>query len=60
MLKRDPIRDNRSTDKIKPRVMDYIRNENGEEFLEVKDGRLKRTILLDDFENQIKAIRKNA
>lgn len=59
-MKRSSIRDNRSDRKIKPRVMDYIKDDNGDEMLEVKDGNVKKTILLQDFEEQIKLLRKNA
>lgn len=52
------IRDNRSDRKVKPRVMDYIKNDQGEELLEVKNGSLKNTILLKDLEQQIAELRK--
>ena len=54
------IRDSRSAERIKPRVMDYIRNADGEEIIEVKDGKTKKTILLADFEKQINEIRQKA
>ena len=54
---RSSIRDNRSRSKIKPRIMDYIKQDNGEELLEVKDGKVKKTIFLDDFERQITELR---
>lgn len=59
-MKRSSIRDSRSEKKIKPRVMDYIKCDNGEEILEVKDGNVKKTILLQDFEKQIAELRQNA
>lgn len=59
-MTRSSIRDNRSDRKIKPRVMDYIKDDNGDELLEVKDGNVKKTILLQDFEKQIELLRKNA
>lgn len=59
-MTRSSIRDSRSDKKIKPRVMDYIKTDNGRELLEVKDGNTKRTILLEDFENQIAELRKHA
>lgn len=37
--------------------MDYIKQDNGEELLEVKDGKVKKTIFLDDFERQITELR---
>lgn len=58
-MTRSSIRDNRSDRKIKPRVMDYIKDDNGDELLEVKDGNVKKTILLQDFEKQIELLRKN-
>ena len=54
------IRDNRSDRKVKPRVMDYIKTDQGEELLEVKDGNCKKTILLKDLEQQIAQLRKEA
>lgn len=55
---RGNIRDNRSSREIKPRIMDYIKNDQGEELLEVKDGKLRRTILLTDLEQQIAKLRE--
>lgn len=54
---KEAIRDNHSDQKVKPRVMDYIRSDSGEEILEVKDGRTKRTIRLSDLTRQIENIR---
>lgn len=57
---RSSIRDNRSGNKIKPRIMDYIKRDNGDELLEVKDGKVKKTIFLEDFERQIIELRTKA
>lgn len=57
-MKRGIIRDNRSNSQIKPRIMDYIRNDDGEELLEVKDGSVRKTILLSDLERQIEDMRE--
>ena len=38
--------------------MDYIRNDDGEELLEVKDGNVRKTILLSDLERQIEDMRE--
>ncbi len=57
-MKRGIIRDNRSDRQIKPRIMDYIRNDDGEELLEVKDGSVRKTILLSDLERQIENMRE--
>ena len=58
-MKRGTIRDNRSERRVKPRVMDYIRDDNGQEILEVKDGNVKKTILLSDLQKQIDELRQN-
>lgn len=59
-MKRGIIRDNRSDNKVKPRIMDYIKNDDGEELLEVKDGNIRKTILLSDLEKQIEDMRQKA
>lgn len=59
-MTRKSIRDNSSDKKIKPRIMDYIKNDNGEEILELKDGNVKKTIRLDDFEEQLAQLRQEA
>lgn len=59
-MTRRSIRDNSSDKKIKPRIMDYIKNDNGEEILELKDGNVKKTIRLDDFEEQLAQLRQEA
>jgi len=56
---RKSIRDSRSEKKIKPRIMDYVKQDNGEEILELKDGNVIKTILLQDFEKQIAEMRQN-
>ena len=55
-MKRVYIRDNRS--RKKPRILDYIKTEDGTELIETKDDNVLKTILLDDFLNQIKEARK--
>ena len=50
------IRDSRSKQKIKPRIMDLIVNDDGEKEIEVKDGKMRKTILLDDFKRQVEEI----
>ena len=57
-MKRIPIRDNRSKEKIKPRVLDYIKNDDGTELIETKDSGNKKTMLLNDFLEQIEEARK--
>lgn len=52
-MKRVPIRDNRSSEKIKPRVIDYIQCDDGTELIETKDSKMKKSMLLSDFLNQI-------
>lgn len=59
-MTRKLIRDNRSDRPVKPRVMDYIKREDGEEMLEVKDGNVRKTILLSDLMKQIIELRKEA
>lgn len=39
------------------RIMDYVRKEDGTEYLEIKNGCRLNQILLSDFEKQIKAIK---
>ncbi len=55
-MKRVYIRDNRS--RKRPRIFDYIKTEDGTELIETKDDNVLKTILLDDFLNQIKEARK--
>lgn len=52
------IRDRSSKQKVKPRIMDYVRDESGKEILEFKEGRVYRTIILQDFMDQINECRK--
>ena len=55
-MKRVYIRDNRS--RKRPRIFDYIKTEDGTELIETKDDNVLKTILLDDFLNQIREARK--
>lgn len=55
-MKRVYIRDNRS--RKKTRVLDYIRKDDGTELIETKDDKTLKTILLDDFLEQIEEARK--
>lgn len=55
-MKRVYIRDNRS--RKKPRILDYIKTEDGTELIETKDDKVLKTILLDDFLSQIEEARK--
>lgn len=57
-MKRVFIRDNRSRNRVKPRILDYVRTEDGTELIETKDDRTTKTILLDDFLNQLEEARK--
>lgn len=52
------IRDRSSNQKIKPRIMDYVRDESGKEILELKEGRVYKTIILQDFMDQLNEYRK--
>lgn len=58
ILKRVIIRDRRSNKKVKPRIFDYIQKEDGTEWLETKDDKTIKTILLNDFLNQLEEARK--
>lgn len=53
-MNRIPIRDNRARTDIKPRILDFVINDDGTQELEVKDGRIKRKILLSDLQAQIR------
>ena len=55
-MKRVYIRDNRS--RKKPRILDYIKTEDGTELIETKDDKVLKTILLEDFLSQIEEARK--
>ena len=57
-MKRVYIRDNRSRNRVKPRVLDYIQTEDGTELIETKDDKTIKSILLDDFLKQIEEARK--
>lgn len=52
-MKRYNIRDNRGSGPIKTRVIDFIINDDGTCELEVKDGKMKKRILYEDFQQQI-------
>ncbi len=52
------IRDRSSKQKVKPRIMDYVRDESGKEILEFKEGRVYKTIILQDFMDQLNECRK--
>jgi len=56
-LKKIPIRDNRSSEEIKPRVLDYIKEDDGTELLEIKVKTFRQTILLNDLYDQIEKAR---
>lgn len=58
-MRRVPIRDSRSEQEVKPRVLDYVWNDDGTEFIEIKDRHTKatRTILLSDFIKQVRDAR---
>lgn len=56
-MRRVPIRDTSASAAIKPRVFDYIRDDDGQEKLEIKFKGAKRTILLSDVISQIQAAR---
>lgn len=55
-MKRVPIRDHKSLKKVKPRVCDYILNNDGTEYIETKGNDIRR-ILVDDLLRQIKEAR---
>ena len=57
-VRRIPIRDSRSKEPVKPRILDYVRTDDGTEMIETKDKNTKKTILLDDFLGQIEKARK--
>ncbi len=57
-MKKIPIRDNRCRKTIKPRVLDYIREDDGTELIETKDNKTKKTILLNDLLDQIEEARR--
>ncbi len=56
-MKKIPIRDNRSSEEIKPRVLDYIKEDDGTELLEIKVKTFRQTILLNDLYDQIEKAR---
>jgi hypothetical protein len=46
-----------SGEKTKPRIFDYVQDNHGKEFLEIKQGKLKQMVLLSDVEEQIRKAR---
>ncbi len=52
------IRDRNSNQRVKPRIMDYICDEDGKEILEIKEGHVFKRIVLQDFLDQITECRK--
>lgn len=52
-MKRYNIRDSRASGPVKPRIFDLIINDDGSRELEVKDGKVKKRILYEDFQQQI-------
>jgi hypothetical protein len=46
-----------SEEKTKPRIFDYVQDNDGKEFLEIKQGKLKQMVLLSDVEEQIQKAR---
>ena len=57
---RKSIRDRSSDQQVKPRIMDYIRQDDGDEILEFKDGHRFKTIHVQDFMEQLEEVRKIA
>lgn len=53
-MKRISIRDRRSPNDVKPRLFDFLINDDGTQEIEVKNGKSKNKILLSDLEDQIK------
>ena len=54
---RQSIRDRRSNQNVQPRVMDYVRGDDGVELLETKSGNITRSILFEDFVEQVREAR---
>lgn len=52
-MKRYNIRDNRVSGPVKTRVCDLIINDDGSRELEVKDGKVRKRILYEDFTKQV-------
>lgn len=52
-MKRFAIRDNTCPKPIKPRVFDFVITDEGEKKIEVKDGKVIKSILLEDVQKQI-------
>lgn len=55
-MKRVYIRDNRRSNK--PRILDYIKTDDGTELIETKDDKTLKSIRLDDLLRQIEEARK--
>lgn len=52
-MERYSIRDNRVAGPVKTRVIDFIINDDGSFELEVKDGKMRKRILYEDFKKQV-------
>lgn len=59
-MKEIDIRNPRSTGRIKTKICNYIKTDDGTELLEFKYQRIRRTILVDDFLNEVMQARKNS
>lgn len=59
-MKEIDIRDPRSKGRIKTKICNYIKIDDGTELLEFKYQRIRRTILVDDFLNEVMQARKNS
>lgn len=59
-MKEIDIRDPRSKGRIKRKICNYIKTDDGTELLEFKYQRIRRTILVDDFLNEVMQARKNS
>lgn len=58
-MQRYNIRDSRASGPVKTRVIDLIVNDDGSCELEVKDGKVKKRILYEDFQKQVAAVTRN-
>lgn len=58
-MKRFPIRDSSCPSKNKTRIFDLLISDTGEKRIEVKDGKVLKSILLEDAERQIAEIKRN-
>lgn len=59
-MKEIDIRDPRYKGRIKTKICNYIKTDDGTELLEFKYQRIRRTILVDDFLNEVMQARKNS